>query len=465
MNSRTNRRGFLKNAALGGAGLLILKNSRSAYSYQANEKLNVALVGVAGRGSWFVGAIPDAGANVVAMCDVNERKAEGSFKAIPNARKYNDFRKMLDEMDKEIDAVTVATPDNTHAVISATAIKMGKGVLCEKPLTHDVYEARHLRILTAEHKVATQMGNQGTSSTPFRESVEIIQAGVLGEIREVHAWNTGGGAGERPVPTDEHPMPEYLHWDLWLGPAKYRLYNSRWLEWHSWRDFATGELGNWASHTMNVIFKGLRLDSLWPARAAGAETPQKQLFSLEAEVSGHHKDTFPKWEIIRYDFPARAEMPAVRVNWYNGSGQAPGPRGQIEELMGRRLDWGDAGEKKWDDHAGCLLIGTKGMLHSTGHNMSYTLLPKDKFEGFELPKSTLPRSRGHEREWIDACKGGPAAMSNFEYADPLAEFVLLGNVATLFEGKIEFDPIEMKIVNNAAANEALRREYREGWSL
>ena len=465
MKSRMNRRVFLKNTAIGGAGLVILGNSQLVRTYGANEKLNVALIGVAGRGSWFVTAIPNIRANVVAMCDVNEHKASRAFDSMPKARKYNDFRKMLDEMDNQIDAVTVATPDNTHAVISAMAMKMGKGVLCEKPLTHDVFEARRLRELAAKHQVATQMGNQGTASKGFREAVEIIQAGVLGEVKEVHVWNTGGGAGERPVPTDEHPIPDYLHWDLWLGPAKFRPYNSRWLGWHTWRDFATGNLGNWASHTMNVVFKGLRIETLWPAKVVKGKETTKGLIGLEAEVSGYHKATFPKTEIIRYDVPARGTMPPVRVNWYNGGGRAPGPRGKIEEMMGRRLDWGDAGEKRWQDHAGCLLIGTKGMLHSTGHNTSYTLLPKAKFEGFELPEPTLPRSRGHEREWVDACKGGPAAMSNFNYADPLAEFVLLGNVATQFEGKIEFDPIKMKVVNNAKADGALRREYREGWSL
>lgn len=462
---RMNRRTFLKGTAVGGAGLVILANSQSVRTYGANEKLNVALIGVAGRGSWFVTAIPNIGENVVAMCDVNEYKASRAFDSMPKAKKYSDFRKMLDEMDKEIDAVTVAVPDNTHAVISATAIKMGKGVLCEKPLTHEVFEARRLRELAAKHKVATQMGNQGTASSGFREAVEIIQAGTLGEVKEVHVWNTGGGAGERPIPTDEHPIPDYLHWDLWLGPAKYRPYNSRWIEWHTWRDFATGNLGNWASHTMNVVFKGLQIDTLWPANPTDGKEPTKGLITLEAEVSGYHKATFPKTEIIRYDVPARGKMPPVQMNWYNGGGRAPGPRGKIEEMMGRRLDWGDAGEKKWEDHAGCLLIGTKGMLHSTGHNTSYSLLPKTKFEGFELPRPTLPRSRGHEREWADACKGGPAAMSNFNYADPLAEFVLLGNVATQFEGKIEFDPVKMKVVNNAKADGALWREYRGGWSL
>lgn len=463
MDLNINRRKFLKNTALSGLGMLILKSSRSAFSYEANEKLNIALIGVGGRGTWFVNTVPKLGTNVVAMCDVNERKADLSFKKIPQARKFHDFRRMLDEMNKNIDAVVVATPDNTHAVATAAAIRAGKGVYCEKPLTHDIKEARTLRKLAAECKVATQMGNQGTSSEAFRRAVELVQAGVIGDVREVHAWNTGGGPGDRPVPTDEHNLPEYLHWDLWLGPAKYRPYNSRWIDWwHGWRDFGTGQLGNWASHTMNLPFKALKLDTLWNQQSGSSV---KNIIRLEAEVSGVHKHSFPKWEIIRYDFPARIDMPPVRINWYNGPGQAPGPRIMIEQLLKRRLDWGDAGEKKWQDHAGCLLIGTKGMIHSTGHNMSFTLLPEEKFKDFEGPPKTLTRTRGQEREWLDACKGGPQTMSNFNYADPLTEFVLLGNIATFVGDTIEFDPIEMKIINNLPTNAALEREYRSGWSL
>lgn len=463
MKSLLNRRAFLRNTALGGAGLLILQNSLSARSYQANEKLNVALIGVGGRGRWFVGTMPKLDTNVVAMCDVNERKASISFEEIPEAKKYFDFRKMLEEMNKQIDAVVIAIPDHTHAAATAAAMKMGKHVFCEKPLTRTVSEARTIRRLAARCKVATQMGNQGTSSEAFRRAVELVQAGVIGDVREVHAWNTGGGPGDIPVPTDEHDMPDYLHWDLWLGPARYRPYNSRWVSsWHGWRDFGTGNLGNWASHTMNLPFKALKLDTLWNQQS---DSSARKLVRLDPEVSGVHKYSLPKWEIIHYDFPARGDMPPVRINWYNGPGQAPGPRLMIEQLLARRLDWGDAGEKKWADHAGCLLIGTKGMIHSTGHNMSFSLLPEDKFKGFEGPPPSLPRTSGHEREWLDACKGGPPAMSNFDYADPLAEFVLLGNVATLVGRTTEFDPVEMKIVNNAEADQALRHEYRQGWSL
>ncbi len=461
MKFRMSRRGFLSNSALAGAGLLILDNSKSAHSYQANEKLDIALIGVGGRGRWFVGTMPKLDTNVVAMCDVNERKASLSFDEIPEAKKYFDYRKMLDQMDRQIDAVVIAVPDHSHAVASAMAIKMGKHVFCEKPLTRTLSEARALRELAAKSKVATQMGNQGTGSEAFRRAVELVQAGVIGEVREVHAWSTGGGPGDRPIPTDEHDLPDYLHWDLWLGPAEFRPYNSRWLSgWHGWRDFGTGNLGNWASHTMNLPFKALRLDRLWDYSTASADPVR-----LIPEVSGVHKHSLPKWEIIRYDFPARGDLVPVRVNWYNGPGQAPGPRLMIEQLMGRKLDWGDAGEKKWRDHAGCLLIGTKGMIHSTGHNMSFSLLPEDKFKDFEGPPRSLPRTRGHEREWLEACKGGPPAMSSFDYAGRLAEFVLAGNVSTLAGETIELDPAAMKIRNNAEADRALRHTYREGWSL
>lgn len=304
MTAKISRRRFLKSTALTGAGFVILADSRSAFGFQANEKVNVALVGVAGRGSWFTNTMPRL-SNVVAMCDVNDRKAAAAFEANPKAKKYSDFRKMLDEMDNEIDAVTVATPDNTHAVISAAAIKAGKGVLTEKPLTHDIFEARQLRDLARKHKVATQMGNQGTASRAFREAVEIIQAGVLGEIRQAHAWNTGGGAGPRPLPTDKHDLPDYIHWDLWLGPAAWRDYNSRWMGWHTWRDFATGQLGNWGCHTMNVIFKGLKLDTLWSGRVAGP----RPVIRITPEVSSACTGTFPKQEIIKFDFPARGDMP------------------------------------------------------------------------------------------------------------------------------------------------------------
>jgi len=462
MSFPTSRRMFLRNSALAGAGLIVLTHGRTLRSYEANEKVNVALVGVSGRGSWFSKTMPNL-SNVVAMCDVDERRAGPYYEELPKARRFHDFRKMLDTMDEEIDAITIATPDNTHAVISAAAIRRGKHVFCEKPLTHGIYEARTLRALAREYGVATQMGNQGTASPAFRRGVEMIQAGVLGDVREIHAWNTGGGAGERPLPGKTHPVPDYLHWDLWLGPARSRPYNSRWIDWHTWRDFATGQLGNWGCHTMNVFFKGLELDALWQSAPVADENDR--LVYVEVASSGLHQGTFPKWEILDYRFPARGKLPPVTIHWYNGGGQAPGPRAMIEEKMGRQLDWGDAGEKRWRDHAGCLIIGSKGMLHANGHNTEIALLPTHKFVDFKGPDESLPRSPGHEREWLDACRGGRAAMSNFDYSVPLTEFVLLGNVATLYGQPLVYDPVQMKIMSPSEANTALRRQYRPGWTL
>ncbi len=464
MQTRMNRREFLRRTTLGTAGVLFLGSSRSVRSYGANEKLNVALIGVSGRGRWFVQTIPQM-EHVVATCDVNDRRAAEAYQRLPDAKKYYDFRTMLQEMKEQIDAVTVATPDHTHAIASAWAMKMGKHVYCEKPLTHNVHEARVLREMAARRKVATQMGNQGTASEAFRRSVELIQAGVLGDVREAFVWNTGGGPGPRPLPKGEQPIPDTLKWDLWLGPAAFRPFHRGWLNWHGWRDFGTGQLGNWACHTMNLAFKALKLDSLWQAGTSGGGI--KPLIRLEAEVSEITTTSFPRWEFVRYDVPARGDLPPVTLRWYNGrSGmEEKGIRRKLESLVGRSFDWNTDDGDEWKDWSRILLVGESGMLLANAHNTEFTLLPKNKFKDFEGPPGSLPRSRGHEREWLDACRGGRPAMSNFDYAGPLAEFARLGNVATLFDRKIEYDPLSMKIVNSPEADGALRRDYREGWSL
>lgn len=458
MKTTISRRRFLRRTAAGvaGAGLVLLPDSRSARAYAANEKLGVALVGVAGRGSWFAGTIPRIGENVVAMCDVNDRRAAAAYAKMPDVPTYRDFRKMLDEEDKQIDAVVVATPDNTHAVATAAAIRHGKHVYCEKPLTHDVTEARVVRELAEQHGVATQMGNQGTATEDFRRGVELVQAGVFGQFEEVHVWNTGG-PGPRPTPQGEQPVPEGLDWDLWLGPAAWRPYHRDWLRWHTWRDFATGKLGNWGCHSANLPFMALEIPSLWHEPSTAGAT-----LRLEAEVSDVLQDTFPRWASIRWQVPPRGDLPPITVQWHNG---APEGRNRIEEHLGRRLDWGDAGERKWKEHGGCLLVGTEGMLRATEHNSRIFLYPETKFADFEGPPQMLPRSGSHEREWIAACKGGPKPMSNFSYAGPLVEFLMLGNVATRVPGPLEYDPTAGKIVNSAEADALLQREYRKGWSL
>ncbi|MBI2946762.1 MAG: Gfo/Idh/MocA family oxidoreductase [Verrucomicrobia bacterium] len=450
------RRGFLTRSGLASGSLLILKSLHSLRAAPASERLNVAIIGVGGRGRWFVDTMPKL-ANVVALCDVNEQRAGNAFEVIPQARKFHDFRRMLEQMDREIDGVIVATPDHTHAVATALAIKMGKHVYCEKPLTRNLAEARHLRELAARSKRATQLGNQGTASEAFRRAVELVQAGAIGDVREAHAWNDSGGAGARPIPTQRQDVPDSLKWDLWLGPAPERPFHRDWLNWHAWRDFGTGQLGNWAVHTMNLAFKALKLDWLWQANGGSDRRVR-----IHAEVSSVHPETFPKWEIVRFDFPARGGLPPVRINWYNGS-RGPNVRKTIEDLMGRALDWGDAGEKKWNDFAGVLLVGSKGKIHANGHNTVFTLGPNPE-AAVGVPRS-FPRSPGHEREWLNACQGGPAAVSNFNYGGPLTEFVLLGNAATLHPGELVFDCSTGQFVDNAEANRALSREYREGWNL
>jgi hypothetical protein len=439
-----------------GAALTILPTG-TARGYAANEKLNVALIGVGGRGSWFVDCIPRIGENVVAMCDVNEQRAAESFKKLPDVPKYDDFRRMLDERN-EIEAVVVATPDNTHAVITAAAIRHGKHVYCEKPLTHDVAEARAVRDLARKHGVVTQMGNQGTATEAFRRAVELIWAGSIGPIQEIHVWD-GGGSGPRKPPEKSEPVPDWLAWDLWLGPAAWRPFHPLWLRWHAWRDFATGNAGNWGPHSGNLPFKAMKIDSLWYADPGAVPPPR---IRVHAEMSEIERIGFPRWASIRYEVPARGDLPPIEFNHYYG---ALAGRKRVEDHIGRRLDWGDAGQRKWKEHGGCLVVGTKGMIKATEHNSSFTLLPEKDFVEFQGPPPTLTRSGSHEREFARACKGGPQTMSNFDYAGPLVEFLLLANVATQFEGHLEFDPLACKIVNHPEADTALAREYRKRWSL
>jgi len=484
MRRRITRRGFLRNAACTSAGLIVLANGRLVRGAEANEKLNLALVGVGGRGKWFVSTIP-AMENVVALCDVDDRKLDGAFKQWQEDAKrfansehswernraaeykrlvetrpktYNDFRKMLDELGDGLDAVVVATPDHSHAVVSAGAIRAGKGVFCEKPLTRTVHESRALRELARKHKVATQMGNQGMASGEFRRTVELIWAGALGHIKEAHVWNSGGGSGPRPEPTEEEPVPEGFHWDLWLGPAASRPYHHEWPRRHLWREFGTCQLGNWASHTAALAFKSLKLDTLW-------YDPASPKIRVEAEVPEICRVNFPKWEIIRYDLPARGDMPPVRLTWYNGGGAVKEIFPRVQEIVGPPAAPGDRDKRHFSTFAGSLLVGENGYVYGTGHSATTVLLPEEKFADVEDPPQVLPRQGGPEQEWIKACKGGTPGLSNFDYSGPQTELLMLGNVATQFEGPLEYDPRAMKITNHAEADAALSCEYREGWRL
>jgi len=464
MRYRTNRRGFLKTAALGTAAGLILPDARSARSYQANEKLNIAVVGVGRRGRYHVGAVPRVGQNLAAVCDANQEHMTGPSAKLSGVPHYQDFRKMLDELDRQIDGLIVATPDHTHAVIAATAMKRGKHVYVEKPIAHDVDEARTLRAIAKERKVATQMGNQGMATDSFRRTLELIQEGAVGEIREVHVWYVFGGSGPRQRPKETPPVPEHLDWDLWLGPAPFRPYHPSYVTgWGAWRDFGTGCLGGGGSHSINMAFKALNLRALWDGGDA------KGTIRVEAEIPEPCPENFPRWQTLRFDFPARGPLPPARINWYN----APEPElkrqgiwEKLEKIAGRSLDWSKhSKETSWTPHSGSLLVGSKGVVHTNAHNSICALLPESDFPNQGGPPRSLPRAGSHEREWLAACKGGPTPFSNFDHSGPAIELMLLGNVATLVGQPVEFDPVACKMAGNEEADRALRPPHREGWAL
>jgi len=456
-----NRREFLRAATCAGTSLLVLGHSRSAASNEASEKLNIAIVGVGNRGTYHARTILRGSQNLVAICDADRNRPAELSKIPPEVSRYQDFRKMLDDMDGRIDAVLVATTDHNHAVVSAAAMKRGKHVFCEKPLAHDVREARVLRQIARQQKVATQVGSQGMASDSFRRTLELIQEGAVGEIREVHLWFVFGGSGPRQVPKGSVPVSEYLDWDVWLGPARFRPYHPLWVKSaYGWRDFGTGPLGGGGSHSINLAFKALKLGALWEASGE-----RKANIRVEVEISERCIESFPRWEILRFDLPARGPLPPVRMHWYDGPEAELRRKGvwrRLEKIAGRSLEWKDG---SWTPRSGTLLVGSKGVVHTNAHNSSCALLPERDFPGSGGRPRKLPHVQSHQQEWFQACKGKGGTLANFDHAGPATELLQLGNVATLVGKTLEFDPVACKIVNNTQADALLRPKYREGWSL
>jgi len=358
---RQTRRGFLRDAALGGAGLVILSSSRSARAYAANEKLNVAVIGAGGGGKWYVDQMSKL-ENLVALCDVNESRAQAAFKERPGVPKFQDFREMLDKLDTQIDAVTVATPDHTHAQAAVTAMKHGKHVLCEKGLTRTIEEAQLMRKLAVEKKLATQMGNQGSSCSSARRGMEVVQDGVIGDVKEVYSWSADEGPDLEQTPKDAQRVPDHLNWDLWLGYAPYRPFHPRWLAWNGWREFGAGRIGMWSSHASFIAWNGLKMLSLWQA-----DPREKVRIRVEAQVSRTNKLSYPKWAVVHYQVPARGNQPPCDWYWIGGLG-APGWREKIEERLERKLTWDG---KNWQDHHHSLIVGTKGTVQAVASNFGF----------------------------------------------------------------------------------------------
>jgi predicted dehydrogenase len=465
--NKINRRRFLGGTAFSAATFMILPGSVLGLrgSTSANGKLNLAGIGIGGQGGNDIGAM--AGENIVALCDVDQNYAAQIFKKYPDAKKFTDFRRMLDEM-KEIDGVVIGTPDHLHAFATMEAVRRGKHVYCEKPLTHSVWEARQVSAAARVAKVATQMGNQGQASEPTRHLCELVWSGIIGPVREAHIWTDRPSQGlfneywPQGIgrPKGEPPVPETLDWDLWLGPAPQRPYNPAYLpfKWRGWWDFGTGALGDIGCHAMDPVFRALKL---------GAP------ISVQASSTRVNTETYPLGSMVTYEFPARTEtpqannrhvqgltgkmaggfaMPAGKLFWYDGGLRPPRPAG-----LPQHAEMGDNGR---------LLVGDDGFI------LGNSVFPEARAKEVEHLAKEIPRSKGHYEEWLAACKGDAPAGSNFDWAGPLTEAVLLGNVALrsqlredLTLMKLLWDGPGLKFSNSEAANKFLRREYRAGWTL
>jgi predicted dehydrogenase len=442
MTHRLSRRRFIQTSAVSAtaAGFWLsggVTETRAAQG--ANDKLNIAVIGCGGQGASDLGNV--SGENIVALCDVDDQRAGGSFNKYPNVPKYKDFRVML-EKQKDIQAVVVSTPDHTHAIASIMAMRMGKHCYTQKPLTHDVWEARMMGEVAAKHKVATQMGNQGTAGNDLRTAAEMIRAGAIGNVTEVHVWTDRPGRywrqGWTSRPKETPPPPKTLDWDLWIGTAPTRPYNSAYcpFAWRGWWDFGTGALGDMACHIMNLPWMALQLTAPSSVQAV-LDNPN----TAESPPNGLR---------VTYEFPARGNRQAVRMIWYESS------RPPAELFHGQQIRPG-----------GSLFVGSKGKLYSrSDYGGDNILLPEDNFRDYRPPQRTIPRVNGHHAEWIRACKGGPPAMSNFtEYAGPLTEMVLLGNVAIRVGKRIVWNSEKLQAVDLPAADRYIRREYRKGWEI
>jgi hypothetical protein len=382
---------------------------------------------------------------VVAVCDVDWKNAEQTFYKLPDAKKYKDYRKMLEEMP-EIDAVTISTPDHTHAPAAYMAMKLGKHVRVQKPLTHTIAEARLLNLTAVECGVTTQMGNQGNASDGVRELCEMIWSGVIGDIKEAHCWTNRPiwpQGIEKPLPSK--PVPETMAWDLWIGAAPARPYNPGYapFKWRGWWDFGCGAIGDMACHIVNPVFWSLKL---WEAPSYTVEVVKQE---------GMTKQTMPVKSVIKYQFPARAGLSPVDLYWHDGG------------LMPDRPAGVPADEELGNDRNGSLFIGTKGAVTCGTSGAKSRLLPSALMKDYKRPDPSIPRipKENSYLNWLACCRTGDLASSNFTYAAPLTEVANMGNVALLAGVKIEFDVASMTITNNKKANRFLTKAYRKGWEL
>jgi predicted dehydrogenase len=451
MSNRSNRRQFLQTTALTGIGFWIAAHSKAEESKSPNERVAIAGIGLGNQGNTDTDNVSKLG-DMVAICDVDEtRLNKAGDRKFPKAKRYTDFRKMLEEMDKSIDAVTVSTPDHIHAAVALKAMHMGKHCYCQKPLTRSLYEARLMAKVARDMKVATQMGNQMTAFPSLRKAVAIIQSGTLGAPKEVHVWTNRPIWPQGAARPEPETCPKTLNWDLWIGPAPMRPYAVGYhpFKWRGWWDFGTGALGDMACHTVNMPYWALDL---------------RDPITVQAETSGHNKDSYPVSSKIVYEFAATDKRPAVKLYWYDG-GNLPD-----EHVIGPMYDLykKEIGKDKKFLISGCMVIGEKDTLYVPGDYAEISIkLSGDK----PLPEVQFVKSPGHYEEWIRAIKGGEPAKSNFpDYSGPLTETVLLGNLAVWAADKgrgekIEWDAKNLKCTNIHGLEPLIKPNYRRGYTL
>lgn len=434
---KTTRRTFIKEAGASATVLGITPSFlramgarpvRKGRLLDSSQKLNIACVGCGGKG---ISDVNDVGSeNIVALCDVDPVQAAKVYAKYPQVPKFKDFREMLRKMDAEIDAVTISTPDHVHYEVGMLAISMGKHVFIQKPLTHSIWEARELLNAARRHGVITQMGNQGHAGEGVRLAREWVQADLIGPVREVHIWTSKMEMGAykssqktRPQPGEQ--VPASLDWNLWVGPVAMRPYSEEYhpRKWRNWWDFGCGALGDIGCHTMDAAFYALDLGA--PAY-------------VQAETAPFNDETYPDWSVITYEFPARGSMPPVKLVWYDGGKLPPRPPG-LEP------------SRSFDRRYGYYMVGDKGVICDQSEKCSSPrLLPEARMRETTFPVRSIPRVPGGDavQEWITACKGGPLPGSNFEYAVPLTEMVLLGNIAIRARGRrVQWEAAGMKISN------------------
>jgi len=455
MTESIDRRAFLGGAAGAVAAFTVVPSHvlAGAAGQRPSDKLNLAAIGIGGMGASNINACSTE--NFVALCDVDDGYAGKVFNRFPNARKYKDFRVMLDKEDKNVDGVIIATPDHTHGVVAMACLQHRKHIYLQKPLAHSIYEVRKLTEAAREAKVQTQMGNQGHSSDEIRMLNEWIQDGAIGPVHEVYAWTDRPVGGDPwsdfPImarPKETPDVPKTLDWDLWLGPARYRPYHPIYhpMSWRGFWDFGTGPLGDMGCHIIDPAFWVLNLGQ--PTRVEATTT------HYQPDVAA---ETFPRASIIRYEFPARGDMPPVKLTWTDGRLMPPRPR-DLEP--GRRLEG-----------SGALFLGEKGtILHGSHGAGGVRIIPETKMRAYKRPERTLPRVKGgqsgHEQDWIRACKDGKPASSSFEYGGPLTEMVLLGVLAMRFKDMpLEWDSANLKVTNLPEADTLIHPPFRDGWTL